>query len=206
MEIEEMKICLCKFAKDFTKLSEYFGVDDYDDIESKILKTKEIKNQTSNIIKESNEEFNNEKEKENRIIKMNEEVFYGLDDDELEENKNFNFTTRNTINHIGLSSNLKESLRKNCKDDSDLNMKSSNLLNQANNNIYSEELKEIENLSKRGKFYDQAYDNLERKQLPAKRKKINLNVWGILKDAVTKDLSKFCVPGFYLKIFLIFLI
>lgn len=196
MEIEEMRISLGKFAKDFTKLSEYFGVDDYDNIETKILKTKEIKNQTSNIIKESSEELN-EKEKENQIIKMNEEVFYGLDDDELEENKNFNFTTRNTINHIGLSCNLKENLRKNFKDDSDLNMKSNTLLNQANNNIYSEEYKEIESLSKRGKFYDEAYNKLERKQLPAKRKKINLNVWGILKDAVTKDLSKFCVPGLY---------
>lgn len=47
---------------------------------------------------------------------------------------------------------------------------------------------------KRSKYYDEAY-NKKRTSLPCPRKKINLNVWGILKEAVTKDLSKFCVPG-----------
>lgn len=124
---------------------------------------------------------------------MNEEVFYGLDDDELDEYKSN--TLRNNMNSVGLDKNLIDINRKNSKDDSGLNMKSSTLLNQANDNLYSQEIKEIEEQSKKGKFYDEAYNNLERKELPSKRKKINLNVWGILKDAVTKDLSKFCVPG-----------
>jgi len=55
---------------------------------------------------------------------------------------------------------------------------------------------------KRSKFYDEAY-NSKRTSLACPRKKINLNVWGILKDAVTKDLSKFCVPGIYLAFLLI---
>jgi len=45
MEIDEMKNSLERFAKDFTKLSEYFGVDDYDNIEAKMQKTKNFKNQ-----------------------------------------------------------------------------------------------------------------------------------------------------------------
>jgi hypothetical protein len=44
------------------------------------------------------------------------------------------------------------------------------------------------------KFYDAVYDN-RRTELPVKRRNLNLNVWSILKDAVGKDLSKFCVPG-----------
>jgi len=127
---------------------------------------------------------------------MDEEVFYGLDDDELE--------SKYLSERINLSSKGLECNRKNSKDDSNLNMKSLGLLNHANDIIYLEELKEIEAQNKiklkqsgKGKFYDEAFDNIERKQLPAKRKKININVWGILKDAVTKDLSKFCVPGIY---------
>jgi hypothetical protein len=149
---------------------------------------------------------------------MDEELFYGLDDDEI-ENKYQYHTQRNNLNLKGPKKDF-ESKRRNSKDDSNLNMKSIGLLNQANNNIYSEEIKEIEeqknkenhknidiniqsldnvnnnnNISLKGKFYDEAYDKNERNALPAIRKKINLNVWGILKEAVTKDLSKFCVPG-----------
>jgi hypothetical protein len=47
---------------------------------------------------------------------------------------------------------------------------------------------------KRNRFYDPVYDN-KRVQLPFPKKQMNLNVWSILKDAVGKDLSKFCVPG-----------
>ncbi len=49
-------------------------------------------------------------------------------------------------------------------------------------------------ISVNGKFYDPMY-NEKRKELPTKRLKLNLNVWKILKDAIGKDLSKFCVPG-----------
>jgi hypothetical protein len=46
----------------------------------------------------------------------------------------------------------------------------------------------------KNKFYDPVYAN-KRTELPVKRKNLNINVWSILKDAVGKDLSKFCVPG-----------
>jgi hypothetical protein len=44
------------------------------------------------------------------------------------------------------------------------------------------------------KFYDPVYD-YKRFKLPVPRKKVSLNIWSILKDAVGKDLSKFTVPG-----------
>lgn len=118
---------------------------------------------------------------------MNEEVFYGLDDE--------------TIDHkIGsLNSNFASSLVKNNNILDKDNTKDGNSKTNFENNII--QLKTITNhdenknkLIKRSKFYDEAY-NSKRTALPCERKKINLNVWGILKEAVTKDLSKFCVPG-----------
>lgn len=44
------------------------------------------------------------------------------------------------------------------------------------------------------KFYDPLFSE-KRKSLPVLKKDLKLNVWSILKDAVGKDLSKFCVPG-----------
>ena len=43
-------------------------------------------------------------------------------------------------------------------------------------------------------YYDVNYIN-KRKELPTIKKTFNFNVWNVLKDAVGKDLSKFCVPG-----------
>lgn len=49
---------------------------------------------------------------------------------------------------------------------------------------------------KKSKFYDEVYDKtVKRTRLPNKRIDLNLNVWSILKDAIGKDLNKFCVPG-----------
>jgi hypothetical protein len=51
-------------------------------------------------------------------------------------------------------------------------------------------------LQKKSKLYDEVYDNIvKRTRLPNKRIDLNLNVWSILKDAIGKDLNKFCVPG-----------
>ena len=57
-----MKHSLGRFAKDFTKLSEYFGVDDYDNIGAKEQNSKDKK------IKEE-DEHNSEKGKLNYLIK-----------------------------------------------------------------------------------------------------------------------------------------
>lgn len=49
---------------------------------------------------------------------------------------------------------------------------------------------------KKSKFYDEIYDKTDKRtRLPNKRIDLNLNVWSILKDAIGKDLNKFCVPG-----------
>lgn len=51
---------------------------------------------------------------------------------------------------------------------------------------------------KSSQFYDPMY-NEKRDELPVKKKPLNLNVWSILKDAIGKDLNRFCVPGnFYI--------
>jgi hypothetical protein len=64
MEIDEMKNSLERFAKDFTKLSEYFGVDDYDNIEAK---TQMIKNMKISLKQKNEKENENEKEEKGKI-------------------------------------------------------------------------------------------------------------------------------------------
>ena len=44
-------------------------------------------------------------------------------------------------------------------------------------------------------IYSDPYYMNKRLELPSLKKTFNFNVWGVLKDAVGKDLSKFCVPG-----------
>jgi hypothetical protein len=56
--------------------------------------------------------------------------------------------------------------------------------------------KELVPVKVENKFYDPIYVE-KRKFLPALKKELKINVWSILKDAVGKDLSKFCVPGIY---------
>ena len=52
---------------------------------------------------------------------------------------------------------------------------------------------------KKNEFYDPIYSTTtKRTKLPKERIDLNLNVWSILKDAVGKDLNKFCVPGNFL--------
>lgn len=46
------------------------------------------------------------------------------------------------------------------------------------------------------KFYDALYDK-KRHALPFKRTKYEFNIWKILKDAIGKDLNRFCVPVFF---------
>lgn len=48
-------------------------------------------------------------------------------------------------------------------------------------------------------FKDEIYSNTPRRnRLPKEKVDLNLNIWGLLKDAVGKDLNKFCVPGKYI--------
>jgi len=124
---------------------------------------------------------------------VDEEEFYGMEDS---LNENIGSLTsyalkpsigKNKIINIEektLSNNLN---KKNIKDSDVLEAKGINQIKNLNDEI---KLK----VPKKGKFYEEAY-NSKRNSLPCPRKKTNLNVWGILKDAVSKDLSKFCVPG-----------
>lgn len=67
--------------------------------------------------------------------------------------------------------------------------------NQTNIIAVKEPNKEIKKNSA-NQYYDEVYAKIEkRNRLPKERVPMNLNIWGILKDAVGKDLSKFCVPG-----------
>lgn len=60
-----------------------------------------------------------------------------------------------------------------------------NFSQQANNLIHSQA---------NSIFTDPLYSK-RRLALPVKKRPFPFNVWQILKDAVGKDLSKFCVPG-----------
>ncbi len=63
-------------------------------------------------------------------------------------------------------------------------------------NLNSISLVNSNNLHKHGKFFDPLYEET-RQNLPVKREKVTVNVWGILRDAIGKDLSKFAMPGNY---------
>jgi len=130
---------------------------------------------------------------------MNEEVFYGLDDDNSIDHKmssyNSNpFAPSLNKHHVNLSNEEKIINNSNNQTNEDLIiLKPFNNINNPNAKFDNE--KKIDGKKiKKSRFYDEAY-NSRRTSLPCPRKKINLNVWGILKEAVTKDLSKFCVPG-----------
>lgn len=84
--------------------------------------------------------------------------------------------------------NLSEVLLK--KETQTPNQVSNYSYNNNNNNINSTSVKPL------SPYYDEIYDKMDkRNRLPKKRIDLNLNVWSILKDAVGKDLNKFCVPG-----------
>lgn len=71
MEIDDMKNSLERFAKDFTKLSEYFGVDDYDNIEAKRQKSTMRNTLNPNQIRE----LENENDNDNFIEKLNKKEY-----------------------------------------------------------------------------------------------------------------------------------
>jgi hypothetical protein len=127
---------------------------------------------------------------------MNEEVFYGLDDDSVDNKIGSIYSNVNPFS----STSKKDSFdveninrTRNNRADNLIVLKTAGNNKPSGNNINLPKEIELKN-TKRGKYYDEAY-NKKRYTLPVPRKKINLNVWGILKEAVSKDLSKFCVPG-----------
>ncbi len=190
-----MKSTLSRFARDFTKLSEYFGPDDYD---RNLHSVENINNMispargapSSSIKEKKNTSIQNETKNISKIfikldsqIVFDKEVFYDLENEEFEST---------TSKHFNESSNNSNKAPMTSSYEANNNMI---LLKTVNNNIHSNPFTQIEmQKPKRSKYYDEAY-NSKRNSLPCQRKKINLNVWGILKEAVSKDLSKFCVPG-----------
>ncbi len=107
----------------------------------------------------------------------NEEVFYGASDNEGDDdNNNTNLISiRRSYNTQSHNNNQND-----INDNESYHTTPNNMKNKLDTNP--------------AKFYDVLYDN-RRKELPVKRLKLNLNVWKILKNAIGKDLSKFCVPG-----------
>ena len=69
--------------------------------------------------------------------------------------------------------------------------------NNSNNIVNS--LSILDNKSKiniNDKFYDKVYSNYtKRNRLTKPRLEVKFNVWSVLRDALGKDLNKFCVPG-----------
>lgn len=132
---------------------------------------------------------------------MDEEVFYSLDDEASLDHK-----IGSVISHKNpFSTNDLKTIKEKQEDENIFFSKkiSKNNLNTENNTeniqndnlITSNKIEEIQFKKKTiDKFYDEAY-NSRRTTLPVPRKHVSLNIWGIIKDAVTKDLSKFCVPG-----------
>lgn len=139
---------------------------------------------------------------------MNEEVFYGLDDDSMDHrigsiasstNPVFLQEKKEQVDDRFKNSNFNMSKNEHAANENDNNFVSSNTNNNTSNLILlknpSSKTENYKNATKRPKYFDEAYDTTKRKMLPVKRKKLNINVWSILKDALGKDLSKFCVPG-----------
>ncbi len=119
------------------------------------------------------------------ILHKDEDIFYGAneDDDHVNETPEGDGTTtffasagENQKNHIEINSK---------KHVDSIEIQNNNINGKENNTLY---------LNSNNKFYDPIY-NKKRHELPAKKEKLNLNVWSVLKDALGKDLSKFCVPG-----------
>jgi hypothetical protein len=131
------------------------------------------------------------------VLHKDEDIFYGANEDE-DHNQETPEGDGTTTNFFASAS---ENIQKNQieinskKRDQNIelkNSKSESNVNESNSlNVYS-----------KNKFYDSIY-NSKRHELPAKKEKLTLNVWSILKDALGKDLSKFCVPGkiFFIKTF-----
>lgn len=82
-------------------------------------------------------------------------------------------------------------------DDSfELNTNNQNKVERKNTNKNLNQTPNTQLVSVNNPFYDEVYDKMpKRDRLPNKRIELNINVWGILKDAIGKDLNKFCVPG-----------
>ncbi len=174
--MDDIKYSFQKFNRDFLKLSEYFSpTSNQQENPIEILRTSK---KDKIIHKESLESHN--------IIKKEEEVFYGANEEEEGQNDQ----------EQGASSNAMVF-------ESGINKKDELKLNKFNNlmtdlRITSEgKIEEINSLTTshiHGKFFDPMYEE-RRKNLPLERKQVSVNVWGILRDAIGKDLSKFAMPG-----------
>ncbi len=115
----------------------------------------------------------------NRVYQKDEDVFYAVSDDEDDKSLNEIKSMSGII-----SKNHTESKKRVSK----------NIMRNNEEAIQFGLIQEITPVHIENKFYDPIYSQI-RKSLPQKKKDLNINVWSILKDAVGKDLSKFCVPG-----------
>jgi hypothetical protein len=115
----------------------------------------------------------------NRILEKDEVVFYALSDND--EYDGFNEIKQKNDKHKEINSGSKKRLSK-------------RIMKVVDENTPFNTTSNLAHIKLNNKFYDPLYLE-KRKSLPVKKKELKLNVWNILKDAVGKDLSKFCVPG-----------
>jgi len=118
----------------------------------------------------------------NRVYQKDEDVFYAVSD----EDDNKGLDEVKSMSEI-ISKNHTESRKRVSKK-----------INKNDEEIEFGKIRELTPFHIENKFYDPLYDEI-RKCLPQKKKDLNINVWSIIKDAVGKDLSKFCVPGNIIK-------
>jgi hypothetical protein len=131
----------------------------------------------------------------NGVLHKDEEIFYGAKEDETEEGE----LELNIKHDVEFENIININTKKGLELEMPVIKQNTNNNNNLNNSlaklpIQNITLNFVDDQNKNNKFYDPMYTNKRTEPL-AKRQKINLNVWSILKDALGKDLSKFCVPG-----------
>jgi hypothetical protein len=171
---------MIRFSKDFHKINEYFFMN-----EEGILESGRESNMASN---RNTIEDNFSEVKKKAILPKKEIRVNGYEEKP--------FQSRNQDISVYKSNNLNETFYSIVDEEEEPLKVISPKLNKAVTFGLNPEVITITKISK-PKFFDPIYES-KRLQLPVLKKQMNLNVWSILKDAVGKDLSKFCVPGIYI--------
>jgi hypothetical protein len=175
------------------KLSEYFS------FPSNQL---EIPNQ--NLVSRKNPIVHKESMESHNVIKKEDDIFYGANEEDEQENNDINnkniakatATARVRGNTNTSNPMIFESANQENQNEIKLN-KMTNLMTDLRVSTTEGKIEEINSLipsHRKGKFYEPMYED-RRKNMPFQRKQVSVNVWGILRDAIGKDLSKFAMPG-----------
>jgi hypothetical protein len=190
--VDELKYSFQKFNRDFLKLSEYFSFPS---------NQQEIPNQ--NLVSRKNPIVHKESMESHNVIKKEDDIFYGANEEDEQENNEINnkklAPARANIYTNTSNKMIFESANQENHNEIKLN-KMTNLMTDLRVCTTEGKIEEINSFNslipshRHGKFYEPMYEE-RRKNMPFQRKQVSVNVWGILRDAIGKDLSKFAMPG-----------